>query len=751
MEEITTYCLSNEIVLYTADDYLNSAISWRGADKSPLCLDSVDGHIETHIEDIYAHLDSLDNDIWHSIEQLESKSFSSLSKFVDYFAALSRNDPKITFNSIVPLSKQIEGLVTSIDRKHDKTIKLRYLKHLKSILLYNRRVLSLIYNWDDNIKLAQSIISSYFNYKEKHSEIKINALLGNSSDAFDLHNIEKLKAVLSDIRHDYDDCFSSVKFENILQTLNTVIDKYYLILEDLSATFVEYLLSNIVVNSSDFRDKLINFIDQLLKLYIFTNDEENSYTLFLNHIKTSLVSIFKKRFNSISEEHEYDHAKLIDKNGVVIPNSLQKFEVVLESYFENLFSSFYNRLDLLEHIQETLRTYSILGSSTFLQSLVCDVVESGIVGMDLFENLRILDDEQFLRGINVILYPLQRSLSSQYIDKLNIGNRVAGIRIFPYEILDRYSYIVYSRARVSLSSDLYLNCKFPECLDTFSSLYHSVKNSKESLKTSLERDGYIIGIGMNFLYITFIMHSIKLEYDSVMEYLSKCASQYFSTYNIKGALKSTNVTDEIMFKEFVASAIQINNDITSTVGEILTILPELDEKDTDVLTSIVTNAINKEPRWRFTSDISTTFVEAIQKRDTSMIINEFESIDYFINAVSGYICQTISRTGSAILSDYYSRGDTKYTTNNDNVSAPIQVVGEYFISLLPVYGNDNIQSLNILSDAFRSMIDTELANLIGSKPKDEELIQCYHRDIEYLAKIGNICGTNTKDTLKTIL
>ncbi|UKK00513.2 hypothetical protein MACK_000586 [Theileria orientalis] len=375
---------SHTVLTCNDKNYLNSIISGDLNETVSYFNDSSEEETELYINTLLNRLTALDKDIWYSVEVIQSNACGSLNDLCDILNSLPERD--VEFKKLADPLKRVENLTVSIERKYDKTYKLRQLKNLKELLTSNQRVLSLIYNWDDNIKSVQTLISSYLSHKDSfnlsnkdsfispRADARMKRYLILGSDGFGMDELDKLKQILSQLKSDYDTCLNNMVNTNIPQTLGIIMDKYYIILEDLTVDVVHFVLLsynfyNVVKldlghpeDSVDYgyggkvkefntdlaleqikldkvsEDKVKRELDRYVKYYIFENGNGNM-NIMNRHLKNKLEDMFMNQLRLLCTEEGLDLFAL-NKEELDLLNHLDDLKTILNSFLKYLFLVF---------------------------------------------------------------------------------------------------------------------------------------------------------------------------------------------------------------------------------------------------------------------------------------------------------------------------------------------------------------------------------------------------------------------------
>ncbi|BAM39172.1 conserved hypothetical protein [Theileria orientalis strain Shintoku] len=376
----------NSQTVLTCNDknYLNSIISGDLNETVSYFNDYSEEETELYINTLLNRLTALDKDIWYSVEVIQSNACGSLNDLRDILKSLPDRD--VEFKKLAEPLKRVENLTVSIERKYDKTYKLRQLKNLKALLTSNQKVLSLIYNWDDNIKSVQALIASYLSHKEsfnlsnkesftsQRADARMKRYLILGSDGFGMEDLDELKQILSQLKSDYDTCLNNVVNTNIPQTLGIIMDKYYIILEDLTVDIVHFVLlsynfyslvkldlgyqedqgdqgtkgrakefnADVAIRQIKLdkaaEDKVKSALERYVKYYIL-EDGNGNMNLLNRHLKNKLEELFMNQLRLLCAEKGLDLFAR-NKEEVDLPSHLEDLSSILNSFLKYLFLVF---------------------------------------------------------------------------------------------------------------------------------------------------------------------------------------------------------------------------------------------------------------------------------------------------------------------------------------------------------------------------------------------------------------------------
>eukprot|EP00375_Theileria_parva_P003547 XP_766231.1 hypothetical protein [Theileria parva strain Muguga] len=735
---------TRKVLTCTEKDYLNSLISLDLNDSLAFSkvVNSSEDETELYVEALLKRLNSLDEDIWYSVETIQSNVCNRLTRLYDLFYEKSKNSTPTDsqlFESVYTGLKRVEDLSLAIKSKYDKTHKLRELKRLKNILIANQKVLSLIYNWDNYIKSIQSIFLQYTNTRNELTAKYSNLSDGMNksefyfilkSEGFTLSDLDRLKSIISHLKLDYDTCLDNLVNTNVSQTLSIIMDKYYIILQDFTSDIVNYLITNcgstrndsfnptsdsILVDTVDSVDALGESVKEKLVKYVeyYSVDGTLNYSCLNRHLKNKLEDLFMNHFKTLSETSSLN----LFSNTLTLNFSLMdKVQSVLNAFFNYFFTFFITFKASYYFIMSHQQNENVM---EMYNKLILNVLLKCILNSNVYNS--ILRSEEVYECVKSILniYNEIFNKCQYYIDHLHLNQHIESANLIPFDILDNYTCYVYNQQKYNSLEDCVYNFKL---LVPTPYNVNCVDQKPEVLL---------------WLTVYCKLNNLKVEYDKYVESCCKYIKEYFSSLVPKFETNPINTKFEHSLRDFVLALLETHRSLAENVHQLLlSATVSLDSK----IDLNVYNSLRENHDWKLAPQLLQPFRQLVFSTSKhSDLMDQFE-VKTLLFTASQSISKYISTNVTFLIKNLYEATSDGVQTSGVNVY--IEYIGEYYINLLSKFCEHN-ETFKILQKSLEMFIDEEFENLTRLKNQKD--------NIQYLIKIAKLLNINTNDSLSMLL
>ncbi|XP_954070.1 uncharacterized protein TA06250 [Theileria annulata] len=760
--ELVTGKPKQNVLTCTEKDYLNSLISLDLNDSLSFskAINPSEHETELYVEALLKRLNSLDEDIWYSVETIQNNVCNTLTRLCNLFYDKSENsnhDAEL-FETVYTRLKRIEDLSLAIKCKYDKTQSLRELKRLKNVIIANQKVLSLIYNWDNYIKSIQSMFLQYTNRRNEHvecssvtdgvSQSEMYFIL--NSEGFTISDLDRLKAIISQLKLDYDTCLDNLVNTNVAQTLSFIMDKYYIILQDFTSDIVNYVITTCKIDrndsfkptsidiSDDVREKLVKYVEY------YSVDGGLNYTCLNRHLKNKLEEIFMNHFKTLGETSLNLFSNTLTLNLAL----MNKVQSVLNSFFEYFFNFFITFKPSYHFIMSHQQNENVM---EMYNKLIVNILLKCILNSNVYNS--ILRSEEVFECVESILNIYNEIFNKfqNYIDQLNLNQHIESANLIPFDILDNYTFHIYNQ-QVSNTEQMKYN-SLEDCISNFRLLLPSqVRNVDQRPQILL------------WLSIYCKLNNLKVEYDNYVESCCKFVKEYFSALVPRFDTNPINTKFELSLRDFIVELLETHGLLVESVHQLLLTATMSFQSKIDLN---VYSSLRENHDWKLAHHLSQPFRQLVfsnskfSDSNSDNFSNKFLGLDSSSdmastkcldsnNLMNQFEIKTLLYTASQSVSKYISNVVTFLIKNlyedasgkDNKVNMYVEYIGEYYINLLSKYCEHN-ETFKILQKSFEMFIDEEFENLTKLKNQKD--------NIQYLIKIAKLLNINTSDSLSMLL
>ncbi|KAK2195723.1 hypothetical protein BdWA1_002316 [Babesia duncani] len=733
------------------NDYKNNIVSSYYGKNTKHASVYYGDDFEEYIESVINRITLLDTDIWNAIEELECSNNQNVSVIADSLRKIYECTDDFDLEELVSLLKESEQIASSLNIKRTKLSRLNDLQLLNSMLQCNKNAISLIYNWDSIVRDIKEAFKNYSQFNERAIAESRTLLLSRENDIFNLNKLKDLKNVLASINRDIELCIHSVnQFENISNGLQDFMTQYNCILGQLCSEYI-----NLINDGTDKLSEIPVSPKVILELYIFEIDLLGSVNRFMDEIKCNMIQIINDNFNKNWSSAFGDNEMFLleFKNQDIVPvlkNQKSIFPNIINSYMEfiaSIIAKFKNFLFdifdyLAEYFPDLVNTWTVDKFLTELLSLAFSNFQcfDEIIMHASQDDINLVAIESF----EAFELTLERLYAICEIDNIQvIFNRLSFI---PKHLMMEYLMQLYNEANVSIEqppmNDNFTN--IAEGLNGYSMILNKLKNFKNLV------DSKSCAHGCNVIFAIFVLNAIHRVYEQVSDHLLGVLQRHFLKSETISSFKSPTISTHKVYKEFLLELHKINMCLLDEAGDAIRHIGTMSTTTSTIMQNSI-GVICKDDS--FIRELNPT-LSMMLKGDTykDYLQEIFTGGNNIILSYVTILSNAIKKTACGYMSDYHSisprSANTSLAKNDNFVAYPIEMIGEYFTCLLPIYGDVKTSEFRIIQEGFNKFIDEELERLAGI----QNLQSQYHRmNLMHLIKIGNVCNAQATESLEMLL